>query len=158
MLLIQSGADFPDDGMVAHLGKTLAVQPFSGKPPAPTDGGQSYSKALRLAAARGGLDKIVCYWGVLESEQTNHVTKIVSWVPVAGSLLPDETQSMRIRLKAIVVDVATGRWTFVSPPSAVSSSLSSFVTRRNTDQSLVTELKESGYKNLTQALTNGFAG
>lgn len=158
VLLIQSGAEFPDDRMIAHLGKTLAVQPFSGKPPAPTDGGQSYSKALRLAAARGGLDKIVCYWGVLESEQTNHVTKIVSWVPVAGSLLPDQTQSMRIRLKAIVVDVATGRWTFVSPPSAVSSSLSSIVTRRNTDQTLVAELKENGYRNLAQALTDGFAG
>ncbi len=158
VLLIQSGAEFPDDTMLAELSRRLVVQPFSGKPPAPTDGGQSYSKALRLAAARGGLDKIVCYWGVLESEHVNHVTRVVSWVPIAGSLLPDQTQSMRIRLKAIIVDVATGRWTFVSPPSATSSALSSVVSRRNADQELVSDLKSAGYKSLSQSLTVGFSG
>lgn len=41
---------------------------------------------------------------------------------------------------------------------ATSSSLNSFVTRRNTDQSLVAELKDGGYRALDQALTVGFAG
>lgn len=152
ILLIQSGAEFPDDAMLTGLGYRYQVQPFSGIPSAKPVDAASYSKSLRLAAARGGYDKIVCYWGTLESERVNNVTKLVSWVPIAGYILPDEKQSMRIRLRAVVVDVASGRWTYVSPASTSSNSLSSVISRRNTDQALVSELKEAGYKNLVQAL------
>jgi hypothetical protein len=152
VMLIQSGAEFPDDPMVAGLRARFDVQPFSGVPTGQNVDSPTYSKSLRLAAARGGYDKIVCYWGVLESEEVNKATKVISWVPLAGFLIPDERQSMRIRLRAVIVDVASGRWTYVSPASVASSGLSSIVSRRNTDQSLVAELKEAGYKNLVQAL------
>lgn len=172
VLLIQSGAEFPDDEMMSGLSLRYQVQPFSGIPatargpsqptfgatPRPPVDATSYSKALRLAAARGGYDKIVCYWGVLESERESKATKLISWVPIAGNWLPDEKQSMRIRLRAVVVDVASGRWTYVAPESVTSKSLSSYLTRRDTDQSLVAELKAAGYKKLVVALSENRAG
>jgi hypothetical protein len=69
ILLIQSGADFPDEPMVTALSQHFRVLPFSGRPTAKSNPGAPYAKTLRLAAARGGYDKIICYWGVLESEQ-----------------------------------------------------------------------------------------
>lgn len=157
-LLIQSGAAFPADAMLSGLGQRLHVQAFSGQPSTLTANGPSYSVSLRLAAARGGYDKIICYWGVLESEQIDQATKLISWVPLAGSLLPDQQQAMRLRLKAAIVDVASGSWTFVAPPSVASTALNSRLTRRNTDQTLVRELKTLGYENLISALTADLSG
>lgn len=152
VLLIQSGADFPDAPMLEALRQRFSVAPFSGKPPGKTDGTPTYSKALRLAAARGGYDKIVCYWGVLESERKNKITAAVSWVPVIGSVIPDERENMRIQLKAAVVDVASGHWSIVTPSPRTSTSLSNVISRRQTDQSLVAALKAEAYQDLVTAL------
>ncbi len=152
VLLVQSGADFPDYPMISALRHDLFVEPFSGKPPAKSLPGDTYARSLRLAAARGGFDRIVCYWGILESEHENKATKTISWVPIIGNMLPDERQAMRIRLKAAIIDVATGQWSLVTPPAVSSSKLSSIVTRRNSDQELVTELKEAGYRELSRTL------
>lgn len=153
VLLIQSGAELPDEPMMSAMGERYRVTAFSGRPAAkPESNGPAYAKALRLAAARGGYDKIVCYWGVLESAEQNQATKAVSWIPVLGYVLPDEQRLMRIRLKAVVVDVATGRWTFVNPPPASSSDFASRLTRAQADQGLVAKLKEEGYRALVQTL------
>src|SRR5215831_675924 len=80
ILLIQSGALFPDASMAAELSKHFRVVQFSGLPsnePAvagrhkPGTEAQSYAKSLRLAAARGGNDIILCYWGMIESAKEN---------------------------------------------------------------------------------------
>src|SRR5436190_325492 len=114
ILLIQSGAIFPDGPMVTELTRHFTVVPFSGMPALRnTDNrGQtesfdpeSYSRSLRLIAARGGNDFIICYWGILESGNEKLATKTVSWVPVVNWILPDEKQHMRIRLKVAMVDV-----------------------------------------------------
>ena len=106
ILLVQSGAIFPDAPMVNELSKHFRVVPFTGVPPVSrrgTDGqferydAGDFSKSLRLAAARGGCETILCYWGILESESAKLATKTVSWVPVASWFIPDETQHMRIR-------------------------------------------------------------
>src|SRR5262250_2631364 len=59
VLLIQSGAAFPDGGMVTELSKHFQVVPFSGILAAKVDPSQidglrteSYSRQLRLAAAK----------------------------------------------------------------------------------------------------------
>lgn len=109
-------------------------------------------RTLRLVAAKGGYDKIVCYWGVLESERKDKATRTVSWVPIVGYMIPDQRENMRIKLKAAIVDVATGRWTFVNPPSAASSQLSTFISRQETDQDLVAKLKADGYQTLARTL------
>jgi hypothetical protein len=165
ILLIQSGADLPDDPMMTAMAERYRVTAFSGQPVSPPNYLQpakvntpSMARALRLAAARGGYDKIVCYWGVLESLEKNQVTSAVSWIPIVGYVLPDREQQMRIRLKAVIVDVASGRWTFVTPPPASSSDFASRMTRAQTDQELVLKLKESGYRNLVQTLVAGEAG
>jgi hypothetical protein len=173
-LLIQSGADFPDTAMAEAMSQHLAVTPFSGKPEtdrlarpsweatpstqvaASNEPKLSYSKSLRLTAARGGYDKIVCYWGVLESERKDEATKFVSWVPIVGFALPDERENMRIRLKAVIIDVATGRWTFVTPKPVKSTGLSSIYSREDKDQTLVADLKDQSYKDLARLLTDAY--
>lgn len=155
VLLIQSGADFPDAPMLEALRGHFDVAAFSGRPPArgETATGARFSRTLRLVAAKGGYDKIVCYWGVLESARKDKLTATISWVPIVGYVIPDEREHMRLQLKAAVVDVATGRWTFVSPPAVESSKLSTVLSREETDQFLVQKLKAAGYAGLARALT-----
>jgi len=125
VILIQSGAMFPDDPMLSEMQKYFTVIPLSGIPeqPAtpqvtpenPPQPASSLNKVLRLAAARSGAKTLIVYWGILETAQKNQVTKTVSWVPILGSLIPDEVQQMRIRLKAVIIDVAAGNWTMLTP-------------------------------------------
>lgn len=154
ILLIQSGAEYPDAPMLEAMQGRFAIASFSGRPQAARQAAASasFAKTLRLVAAKGGYDKIVCYWGVLESEHEDKLTRTVSWVPIVGYVIPDKRENMRIKLKAAIVDVATGRWTFVNPPPASSSQLSSILSRRETDQALVEKLKTEGYRSLARTL------
>ena len=152
ILLIQSGAIFPDGPMVAELSKRFTVVPFSGRPPANDSFGglvssdsASLSRSLRLAAARAGAETILCYWGILESAQEKMATKTVSWVPVITWFVPDERQHLRIRLKLALVDVRTGDWSVLSPPTSDSRALSVGPRRAVTDRKLVERLKDHAY-------------
>lgn len=155
VMLVQSGAQYPDAPMVAEMEKYFAVTPFSGVPSqlgVKEAGDEALSARLRLAAARGGVEAIVCYWGILESGRIDHVTKTVSWVPVVSWFTPDETQQMRIRLKAAVVDVKTGNWTMLTPAAFENEALSTRQSREKSDQQQVTKLKAKGYAALAQDL------
>lgn len=152
VLLIQSGAAIPDAPMLEAMQKNFTVSSFSGRPESKSNPERALSKTLRLVAARGGYDKIVCYWGVLESARENKITSVISWVPIIGHVIPDEREHMRLRLKAAIVDVASGRWTFVNPPSAAASELSARISRKETDQGLVETLKGEGYRALARSL------
>lgn len=149
VILIQSGAPVPDNAMIEEASKYFAVAPFSGNPPGDKEG---MSESLRLRAAQGGYRYIVCYWGVLESAQLDREGKSLSWVPVVGYFVPDQKQRMRIRLKALVLDVATGGWRMLTPEVYSDESYNSGFTRETRDQQLVTTLKERGYKSLVTAL------
>src|SRR6266516_2919357 len=152
ILLIQSGAMFPDGPMVAELSKHFTVVPFSGRPPAkdaigslePRDSA-GMSRSLRLAAARAGAETILCYWGILESAQEKMATKAVSWVPLVTWFVPDERQHVRIRLKLALVDVRSGDWSVLSPPPFDSNALSVVPRRAVADQKLVERLKNQAY-------------
>jgi len=150
VLLVQSGATYPDEPMIAGLSQSLIVTPFDGQP------GQfdkeNYSKALRFAAARGGCETIVCYWGVLESSRQNLDSKFVSWVPVVGSVVPDEHQHMRIRLRIAIVDVRSGHWAMFSPEPFVDSAVSMRLGRERSDQAQVNRLKQNAYAAATRDL------
>jgi len=154
VMLVQSGAIFPDAPMVTELSQHFRVVPFTGVPPVSrraTDGqferydAGDFSKSLRLAAARGGCDTIICYWGILESENAKLATKTVSWVPVASWFIPDENQHMRILLKLALVDVRTGDWAVLSPEAIQDSKLSTSHSRGVADQKLVERLKQKAY-------------
>jgi hypothetical protein len=167
ILLIQSGATIPDGPMMTELGKYFSVVPFSGMPPRPpatsgrfetdTFDAESYAKALRLAAARGGNDTIVCYWGFLESENDSLPTKTVSWVPVVNWVVPDEKQHMRIRLKMALIDVRTGNWTVFSPKPFETSRISTSPRRGTADQKQVERLKLEAYTACASDLVKRFA-
>jgi hypothetical protein len=154
ILLIQSGAAFPDGPMLEELGKHFKVVPFSGVPvhsnTSSLDHGsgsaESYAKSLRLAAARGGNDCIVCYWGILESENEKLGTKTISWVPGVNWILPDEKEHMRIKLKFALIDVASGSWTIFSPNQFEQARLSLSPRRAVADQKLVETLKKEAYR------------
>lgn len=155
ILLIQSGAMFPDTNMVAQLSRYFRVNPFSGVPPVSrhdvygtTDSRdpEGFSQSLRLAAARGGNDVILCYWGILETAKESLATKDVSWVPLVGWMVPDEKQHMRIRLKVAVIDVRSGNWSVLSPEAFDDSRISASITRGANDQRQVELLKAKAYE------------
>ncbi len=185
ILLIQSGAMYPDGPMVTELEKTFHVVPFSGvaaepkvevheqwrsrtrnaviitesgnstiplsaekyetKKPAEKEKG-SYSRFLRLAAARAGAEAIICYWGILESENERMVTKTISWLPGASWVVPDEREHLRIRIKMAVVDVKTGSWTVLSPEPLEEKTWSASSRRAAVDQKAVESMKAKAYQ------------
>ncbi len=159
IMLIQSGAIFPDGPVVKSLGKYYNVAEFTGVPEkrGASSGDPNYSLVLRLAAAKGGYEKIIVYWGILETAQENLVTKTVSWVPIVGWGIPDEKQKMRIRLKVAVVDVKTGQWEMFSPEPIESGAYSAILSRKAADQDQVTFLKEKAYPLVAEDIVKRYA-
>lgn len=149
LILIQSGAPVPDNAMLEEATRYFEVAPFSGIPPVEKAG---MAESLRLRAAQGGYRFIVCYWGVLESARENKEGKAVSWVPIVGSFVPDQRQQMRIRLKALLLDVGSGGWKMLTPEAYSDASYTSGWSREERDQKLVLALKEKGYKSLVAAM------
>lgn len=121
VMLVQSGAVFPDPELVAAFGGEVRITTFSGTPSARTAGNPreptpvAAPTSYRLAAAQGGIDTIVCVWGVLESAAQGLGTKAVSWVPFIGWGITDTELHTRLRLRFLVVDVASGNWSAYMP-------------------------------------------
>jgi hypothetical protein len=165
VVVVQSGAAFPDDAMMEHMQKYFKVISLSGVPDRPSGSqqgtgqqkAQPVARSLRLAAALGGAKVLVVYWGILETGRENQVTKTVSWVPIVGSVIPDEAQQMRIRIKAAVIDVATGHWVVVQPRSFEDKRVSADINRESSDQNQVGVLKKQAYADLVDALAKQFA-
>jgi hypothetical protein len=141
---------FPDDPMQRALGTCFSATPFSGIVDKKSD--LNYNRAFRMAAAQGGFDYVLCYWGVLESADRKLATKTVSWVPIVGRLVPDQTQQIRIRLKLLAIETKTGRWLMVAPDPLDGDAISAKLTREQSDQGLVAILKERGYAALVEEL------
>lgn len=176
MMVIQSGAVIPDDEMVKVLDRHFGVVPFAGVPlvrpeqagnytvasnasPKVTDERiTNYARALRLAAAKSGADVIFCYWGLLESASEREVTSGVSWVPIIGSSIPDQSQAMRIRLKVAVIDVRSGQWSMFSPEAYTDTAFSAERNRAASDQRQVQLLKAQAYKAAVEAFIARYAG
>lgn len=152
VLLIQSGAMIPDQDMTESAGKHFSVSVFTGVPEQGKKPEVSYAKALRLAAAMAGIEKILVYWGVLESGTKNLVTKTVSWVPIVGLAVPDQAQEIRIRLKVALVDVKTGQWEIFVPKVFEDTAYSASLTRERSDQHQVTLLKTKAYQTAIEGI------
>jgi hypothetical protein len=159
VMLVQSGATIPDGAMMSAMEKSFDVVVFSGVPPrqrTATDPEppelMSYARNLRLTAARAGASTIVCYWGTLESARRKMETKTVSWVPIAGWIVPDESQHMRIRVKLALIDVRSGNWRVVAPEPFTDTTWSTSFTRGSSDQKQVESLKKKAYEASAQRL------
>jgi hypothetical protein len=157
LMLVQSGAMIPDEAMAKALEKYYNITVFTGVPEQNAGAADGYSRALRLAAARGGNDKLVVYWGVLETGHENLATKVVSWFPFIGGMLPDQTQRMRMRLKVAVVDVRTGQWEAFAPEPFENIDTSGRFSRVSSDQAQVALLKDSGYRAAAEDLVKKYA-
>ena len=165
IMLIQSGAMFPDDGMLKSLDTHYVVGGFSGIPNSASTGRSAgsaaseapYPMALRLVAAKGGYETIVVYWGILETAQENFVTKAVSWVPIVGGIIPDESQRMRIRLKVAVIDVKSGQWDMFEPEPLMDEAISGSYGRIASDQAQVDLLKTNAYKAAVQQIVDRYS-
>ncbi|WP_370156148.1 hypothetical protein [Ferrovibrio sp.] len=141
IMLVQSGAPFPDHDMVAALERYYTVAAFTGMPLPASSEGAKYAQLFRLAAARGGYQTVVVYWGMLESAREGTGAKVLSWLPIIGGSIPDETQGMRIRLMMAVIDVKTGQWDTFAPEPFTETAGSSDRGRAVADQRLVEDLK-----------------
>lgn len=148
VLVIQSGAAFPDERMLTGLGAQFDVGAASGIP-TPELAGQGMCQA----AARGGFDAIVAYWGILESSEQVTGGVAASWVPIAGMFVPDSSQRMRIRLRIVVVDVHTGRWRTLLPPPIDDERASSMVTRGSSDRDQVELLMAAAIPATVETIT-----
>jgi hypothetical protein len=153
--------------MVTALSKHFSVVPFSGVPALrkTTAGGaqtespdsESYSKSLRLTAARGGIDLVLCYWGMLESESECLPTKTASWVPLVHWVVPDEKQHMRISLKVALFDVRSDNWSVFSPQPFADARLPASPGRGAVDQKQVERLKQLAYEAAVAELVQSYS-
>lgn len=167
VMLVQSGAPFPDHDMIAALERYYTVSAFTGVPlqdsrtaATRADGAKQapvpYSRLFRLAAAKGGYETILVYWGLLESASEGLGTKAVSWVPIVGGSIPDQAQRMRIRLMMAVIDVRTGQWETLAPEPVADEATSSQRGRAASDQEQVALLKARGYRALAETLVQRY--
>ena len=155
LMLIQSGAMIPEQEMTSRMEKYFPVTVFTGVPEQGNKAGANYAKALRLAAAKAGIDKILVYWGMLETETKDLATKNVSWVPIFGWVIPDQTQVIRIRLKVALVDVKSGQWEVFVPEVYEDTANSTSLNRKQSDQQL-TQLKSKVYQAAVESITSRY--
>jgi len=150
VLLIQSGAEFAPERLVSALSEHFEVSTASGVP-TPALG----ERGLRHAAARGGFEFVIAYWGVLESSERDTAGKAASWVPIVGWFVPDSKQSMRIRLRVVVLDVATGQWTTLLPTPIDDERASTMMGRESSDRDQVELLMSAAVPIMVETLTRG---
>jgi hypothetical protein len=146
LLVIQSGAMIPDQDMTESLERYFSVNVFTGVPEQDKKTNTTYAKALRLAAAKAGIEKVIVYWGLLESGTANLATRTVSWVPIVGWAVPDKSQEIRIRLKVALIDVKTGQWEMFAPKAFEDKAYSAMLNRESSDQQQVALLKTKAYQ------------
>ena len=89
---------------------------------------------------------MLIYWGILESaSEPEQAAKQLSWVPIAGRIIPDQTQHLQLRVKAALIDVASGNWTMLRTEPLRDKRMSSRLTRESSDLKQVLTLKEKAY-------------
>lgn len=154
IMLVQSGTDYPDSEMVENMSKYWGVSTLSGN--GSRYEGMDLHRLLRFTAAKGGNDQVVVYWGVIESANENLHTKGVSWVPIVGWSVPDETTRMRVVLKFAVIDVSTGRWKTFQSTSVEDELVTSIINRSGEIQQQEIELKKAIYSIAVEQLYHYF--
>jgi hypothetical protein len=83
---------------------------------------------------------------MLETETTDLATKNVSWVPIVGWAIPDQTRVIRIRIKFALVDVRSGQWDVFVPQVFEDTAYSASLEREHSDHQQVAQLKNKVYQ------------
>jgi hypothetical protein len=146
IIVMQSGQMTPELSITLALSEKLTVLPFSGIP-----GKGNYSGiSWREAAKAGSVSNFLIYWGDIETKYVNR--KAISWVPIVGMAIPDETQSMRVTIKYIVTDVNTGQWEFGTVFSSESETSTSAFNRGSKDEEQISVLKAEVFSNFKEII------
>ncbi len=151
VMVMQSGQLHPDSSLLVHLDTECNAIPISGIPEKNKD--LVPNVTLLDAARAGGVTKIMAYWGNVETSIKPKHSKMVSWIPIAGYYVPDESQKMRVTISAIVSDVSSGRWFNFTAHSSETEISHSIYTARRKDSEQVEKLKAEAYENIVQQLT-----
>ena len=151
ILLLQSGAQYPDSEMVNSMSSYWDVSTLSGDSRHYANKG-SLNKLLRYTAATGGNGYVVVYWGVIETAEKNLQTKGISWVPLLGWSLPDEKTQIRVILKFAIIDVASGQWKMFQPSPVKDEFLSAIINRDGKAQGVEIEMKKAVYARAAKEL------
>ena len=159
ILVVQSGEPVPDTRMIAELNKHYRAIPFSGlrgdwiKGSSNSKNEPDYARALRLAAAQAGAEKILCFWGNLEVAQHDLSTKTITWLPVVDVIIPDEKNNVRVHLKIALVDVRTGAWTVFRTEPQETQMVSTGWAREHIRSPEVRRLQQKSYTVAVNSLT-----
>ena len=105
-------------------------------------------------AKSGSINKIVVYWGNIETSVKLKVGATVSWIPVVGWFVPDSEQVMRISLTALISDVDNESWDILVIKSNETKATTSTFTRSGIDDEQVAKLKEDVYGKLIDRITS----
>jgi len=158
VLLVQSGATIPDPALTKEFGRYYHVIPFTGDRREIAGDAETTSpqvaETLRLAARRSGASHMICVWRRIESARQSLATKVVSWVPIVGQVIPDETLHARINLKGGVLNAATGRWDAVGVNTKVGGRVTNSLNRSASRTAKTEEEKAAGYEMLAKKIAN----
>ena len=114
--------------------------------------------SLRLAAAKGGCERIVIYWGLLETAQKGGLCYKDSVMDAAGGSGHSRRKPANAhRLKVAVVDVKDGRWEMFSPEPYEDFAVSARFTRESSDLGQVALLKTKAYETAAEDLVKRFS-
>lgn len=163
VLLIQSGASTPDPALVSAMRSYYDVVPFTGVAPRgssrrsdeETESDIDYARKMRLAAAQSGCRYIVCVWGLVDTNTEVLPTKMVSWTPIVGEWIPDERQQSRIRLRAAVIETASGSWSMVNGEPFGSERVGGSARRRSRTTWQEEAMKAEAFPDLAAVLARG---
>lgn len=148
-ILIQSGAMLPDGAMLQEAGRYFEPSPVSGVPAAEK---QTYVESLRQRAAQGGYRYLVCCWSMLDSVREDSHGRVISWMPLVGRLVPDQTQRMRLTVRALVLDVTNGGWRTLSTEAEGKGRYNHRTSAAEGDRELVPGLQARAYRALVAEL------
>jgi deoxyadenosine/deoxycytidine kinase len=76
----------------------------------------------------------------------------VSWLPIVGWAIPDQTQVIRIRLKVALVDVKTGQWDIYVPKVFEDTAYTASLNREQSNLQQVAQLKSKVYKAAVESI------
>lgn len=150
ILLLQSSAQYPEHALVRALSDHWEVSPLDATNKRIRE--QNDNGLIRNIARSGGNSHVVVCWGVVETMDSNLLTRNVSWVPMLGWGLPDKETDVKVQVKFAVIDVVSGRWRLVQPKPLITTYQSSIMTRQGQGKTEVEAIKEELYQAAVKAL------
>ena len=164
VLLVQSGAHQPDAELQAAYAPYCQVVPWDGRAPEAVEDDTGKAQApkagavgrrLRLVAAQQGCSHVVVVFGEIQSKSKTMPTVAVSWVPVAGELIPTEHSGTRLLAQAIILETASTRYTTISAAPRQASGITTDSGANGINGRRATKLKAAAYPELARKSVRG---